>query len=314
MNRRARYILLSLLLLLSAPQAAFAASLYLDPESGTYGPGDTFIATVRIDNESDCVNAINVGLSYSTDSLRAVDFSRGDSIFSLWAVEPTIDTGKGTVVFAGGIPGGYCGRIAGDPALSNILGKVVFTVISANTARASIQFAPASAVFLNDGKGTAAKLSTHGETITLSPTPLETENPWLSEVGADTTPPQPFVVDVESTQGVFNGKYYIVFSTTDKESGMDHFEIFEHGGWKRIISPYLPGDQSLLGVGDIQVRAIDKAGNIRLGTNSTASSIPQRQFSSDDFIPLIIFVLVILLVGSKVLYDHKKFRSSVPPR
>ena len=77
------------------PHAAHAASLSFDPATTTYGPGDTFIETVRVDNGPDCINAINVEIAYPTDTLRAVDFSRGDSILSLWAVEPKIDTDRG---------------------------------------------------------------------------------------------------------------------------------------------------------------------------------------------------------------------------
>lgn len=293
------------------PQAASAASLYLDPAIGTYGPGDTFIETIRLNNEGDCVNAANVALSYPKESLRAVDFSRGDSIFSLWAVEPLIDTDRGTVVFAGGIPGGYCGRIAGDAALSNVLGKVIFTVISATSKNASIQFSTSSAVYLNDGLGTLAKLTTKSSTIGLQSVPTLSKNQWLDVVKDDTTPPQPFDVQVESTGGVFNGRYYIVFSTTDKESGLDHFEIYENGAWKKITTPYLLKTQSLLGVGDIQVRAIDKAGNVRVGTY-TAALTPKRHLSTSDFMPFIILAIALFLMGIKIYHDHRKTRKNTP--
>lgn len=312
MSYRTLFLVLNLCCLIFLPKVALAASFSIDPDTGTYGPGDTFIATVRIDGEEDCVNAVNVAITYSKETLRAVDFSRGDSILSLWAVEPHIDTDSGSIVFAGGVPGGYCGRITGDPALSNVLGKVVFTVVGATTPRATIHFAPTSAVFLNDGLGTLAKLITHDATITLSPVPTLSQNPWLKEVAADTIPPQPFVVEVESTIGVFGGKYYIVFSTTDKESGLDYFEIFERGGWRRITSPYLLEGQSLLGVGDIQVRALDKAGNIRMGTYS-ASLIPQRQFSFDDFMVFIVLGCILILFGVKSYIDRKKVQIENPP-
>ncbi len=287
------------------PHAVFAATLSIDPASATWGPGDTFIATVRIDNGKDCINAVNVEITYPKDTLRAVDFSRGDSIFSLWAVEPRIDTNTGIVTFAGGIPGGYCGRIAGDASLSNVLGKVVFTVESAGAQSAPIQFSSASKVYLNDGQGTQADLILEGADIKLSPTPLSPQNPWLEEVKNDLFPPQPFTVEVQSTLGVFGGRYYIVFATTDKESGLDHFEIEQHGGWKRITSPYLLENQSLLGVGDITVRAVDKAGNMRVGDYS-ASSTPQRQFSPGDFMPFLIFMIIVLLIGVKMHIDQRR--------
>ena len=297
----------SLLLFALFPYVACAASLSLDPSTGTYGPGDTFIETVRINNDGDCVNAANVALTYPKDTLRAVDFSRGDSIFSLWAVEPRIDTDLGTVVFAGGIPGGYCGRIAGDAAMSNVLGKVIFTVIGAAAKNATIHFAPASAVYLNDGAGTLAKLTTHDDTVAIAPTAQLSNNQWLADVASDHTPPQPFTVQVESTSGVFGGRYYIVFSTTDKESGLDHYEILENGVWKHVTSPYLLKNQSLLGVGDIQVRAIDKAGNVRMGEYSPALT-PKRQISFTDIVPFLILLSVVLLVGCAWYLEHRRTR------
>ena len=307
MSLRTHLYTCSLLLVLFLPQMVSAATLSLDPSVSTVGPGDTFITTVRIDNQGDCVNAANIVLTYPKAILRAVDFSRGESIFSLWVQEPKIDTDQGTIEFSGGIPGGYCGRIAGDAALTNVLGKVIFTVVGTNDKPATIDFASTTAVYLNDGQGTLAALATHGAMVHLSATGTLSSNPWLTAVKQDATPPQSFTIDVESTSGVFGGKYYIVFSTTDKESGLDHFDIYEKGGWKRITSPYLLQNQSLFGVGDIQVRAVDKAGNIRNGTYSP-STTPKRQLSFGDFVPFIILLLVLLLASTKIYLDHRKLR------
>lgn len=277
------------------PAQAYAARIYMEPEASTFGLGDTFITTVRIDNEEECINAVNVEIVYPKETLRAVDFGRGDSIFSLWALEPKLDTQNGTVSFAGGIPGGYCGRIAGDAALSNTLGRVIFTVVDAKQKTAAVSFTKNTAAYLNDGLGTPAVLTTHGSTLTILANPVQDNNPWLLEVAADNTPPQTFSIEVQSTTGVFGGRYYIVFATSDKESGLDHFEIYERNGWKKITSPYVLNDQSLLGVGAIRLRAVDKAGNVREGY--AASSTPQRQYTTGDFLPLLIAIIILLGIG-----------------
>ena len=44
------------------PLSAHAATLYIDPETGTYGPGDTFIASVRLDNDGECINAVEAAI------------------------------------------------------------------------------------------------------------------------------------------------------------------------------------------------------------------------------------------------------------
>jgi hypothetical protein len=280
------------------PMSASAASLYLDPSTGTYGPGDTFIVNIRLNTDGECVNAGNVVLSYPARSLRAVDFGKGASIFTLWVTEPQIDTQKGTISFSGGIPGGYCGRIPGDPALTNGIGKVVFTVTDASAGRADIVFAKTTELYLNDGRGTKIMPDHHNLAVTLVPTPTLSENPWLSEVGADKTPPDSFDVLIESTRSIFGGKYYAVFSTVDKQSGLDHYEIVKNGTWQRATSPHIVDDQTLMS--GIQVRAIDKAGNIRLGTYVEGSA-PPRATGWEDYIALII---ILLLLSIALLARH----------
>lgn len=294
-----RYVLagFTLIFLTSYAAPAFAATVYLEPDVGTYGPGDTFIVNVRLDTGGECVNAANVELRYPASKLRATDFSKGSSVFSLWIGDPVLDTENGTVRFQGGVPGGYCGRIQGDPALSNVLGKVIFTAL-AESGEAAIEVTPQTALYLNDGAGTEVQPEKLlGTAITLAAERTTAQDPWLAQVHADMTPPDPFEIIVESTRGVFSGKYFIVFSTVDKQSGMDHYEIFERGAWRSVTSPHELKDQSLKG--GIRVKAIDKAGNERHGTY-TEGSAPPRQYEPKD--TLISFVIAGILFAI-VLYE-----------
>lgn len=294
------------------PFAAHAATLSIDTPQATYGRGDTFVATVRLDNDNECVNAAQVEVDYPTNLLRAVDFSRGDSIFSLWVGDPQIDTDKGTVTFSGGVPGGYCGRISGDPAQSNIIGEIVFTVVGDAADSAAVNLAASSRVYLHDGLGTPAALSLKGTTLALVSTPTESSNPWLSQVKDDTTPPEPFTVQVESTRDVLSGKYYAVFSTVDKQSGLDHYEILEDGVWSRVTSPHVLKDQSL--DSGVQVRAIDKAGNIRLG-DYDAKSVPPRQYSFTEMLSFYLLLgIAILAIVIRLYLARRSLRESAAPQ
>ena len=65
---------------------------------------------------------------------------------------------------------------------------------------------------------------------------------------------------------MFEGKWFVVFNTQDKQSGIDHFEVQENRGakpdytkWKTAVSPYLLEDQDLKSY--IFIKAVDKAGN-----------------------------------------------------
>ena len=291
------------------PAISQAATLYINPTQGTYGPGDTFIAEVRLNTEGECFNAADVTVNFPNTSLKAVDFSRGDSLLSLFVEEPKIHQDLGTVTFIGGVPGGYCGRIQGDPAISNVLGKIVFTVLGGTSQKVTLGFSVSTALYLNDGQGTKVIPKYEAGQYTLVSTPQLSENAWLSEVKQDTTPPDPFVVQIESTRGVFSGNYYAVFSTLDKQSGIDHFEIFEKGAWGLVTSPHELKHPSFLD--GLQVRAIDKAGNIRLG-EYTATSVPKLQ-AEGEMTPLLIFVaLFIFALGAKLFLDWRKRRESPP--
>ncbi len=292
-----------------APLTASAAILYVNPTQGTYGVSDTFIADVRLDNQNECVNAAHVEIRYPTDVLRAVDFSKGNSILSLWIEEPKIDTEKGIITFSGGIPGGYCGRIPGDPVLSNVLGKIVFSVIATDKRSATVSIADTSVMYLNDGQATPAKLALQSATYLISQTPLSAANPWLSQVGEDKTPPDAFVISVESTRGVFGGNFYAVFATQDKQSGVDHYEIFERGTWLPVTSPHELKDQKL--IAEVQIKAIDKAGNERLGTYVTGSAPPR--VPKEVNYPILVAVLIVLLALGLYMWHRDHTPRIIPP-
>lgn len=315
MHRKAILLSLALVLSYAVPAFASAATVYIDPATAQQNLGSTFIATVRIDPQGSCINAATVELSYPTASLRAVDFSRGESVLSLWVGDPSIDTAAGTVTFTGGIPGGYCGRIQGDSAQSNVLGKIIFTVVGDTDKSAAIRILPATRVYLSDGQGTPAPLTTADAHVTIGGAVSTSSNPWLDQIASDKTPPEPFTIFLESTATVFGGDYYIVFSTVDKQSGLDHYEIMQDGNWRRVESPYKLPDQSLLSLRGLELRAVDKAGNTRLGDFS-ATSTPPRQLAPTDvgsyvmaFI-LVLFVAVIVLVVRRY---HEQMKPPAPP-
>ncbi len=291
------------------PWSASAASLYITPQSATKGLTDTFIAEIRLDNANECINAAHVEVRYPTDVLRAVDFSKGGSILSLWIEEPKIDVETGVVTFSGGIPGGYCGRIQGDPVLSNVVGKIVFTVVGTGANTADLALADTSVVYLNDGAATKAPLTLAGATYAIVDTPQQAENPWLAEVGEDTIQPDPFVITVESTRGVFRGNYYAVFSTVDKQSGIDHYEILEQGVWQRVTSPHELRDQYLRE--GVQIKAIDKAGNERIGEFVEGSQAP-RVPRELDYSLLALALFALLLGGGYAWFRYRRNQPVTP--
>lgn len=270
---------LSLISYLFSPTLASAAVLSLDPVRGNFGPGDMFVMTVRIDTGVDeCINASDVDIVFPSSLVKVTAVSKGESLMTLWTDGPLIENEKGKVSWSGGIPGGYCGRVVGDPGKTNILGKVVFTVLSTKDSAGEIPmeftFGSSTKVLLNDGFGSVAPLEVKSAAITRTLRSSGVKNEWLDIVRSDTTPPDQFDVSIHHDPSTLYGKYFIIFSTVDKQSGVDHFEVMEddparigfiiggneHASFQPVTSPYVLRDQSLKS--RVTVRAIDNAGNI----------------------------------------------------
>ncbi len=327
-----RLLPLFCIMVFAVPALTHAASLYIDPISSSVLKGDTVTVAVRLDtDEGECVNTVDAVLSYSS-SIQAIDVSRGQSILSLWVEEPTIKESEHTITFAGGIPNGYCGRIPGDPSLTNIVAELVFRSPGfsvgggGNNQQALVNFEPATRVLLNDGTGEDAPLRTIGGSIDLlQQVGTSTTDEWRDVVADDAIPPQPFSIELVQNPEVFEGAYYVVFNTTDKQSGIDHYEAIEESRadlytfrwgrvdapWVEVKSPYVLNDQSLRSV--IRVRAIDKAGNERITV-----LIPDDSVRSMDAalvfvaigIGLALLVIVLASLGF-LLYRRRKQKSSL---
>lgn len=292
---------------------AQAATLYLSPNTVELSRGDSVKLSLRLDVDRDeCINAID-GVIHYTEDIEPVDISRGTSILSMWVEEPTINRDNRTITFAGGIPNGYCGRIVGDPRLTNNIVDIIFQspglVIGARTGtstKALVSIADETQVYLNDGFGTRAPLTTFGATLHLANQAGSTvQNPWGDIVNNDNLPPEPFSITLERTNNAFSNRYFITFNTTDKQSGIDHYEVMEEpiedfwsfrwgavdAPWVTTRSPYVLTDQTLHST--IRVRAVDKAGN-----EYNASFLPepsQRSLSWRSLIGLVSLITFGLL-------------------
>lgn len=276
-------------LFLCVGHTAQAASLYMDPAFANLSRGDAVAVSVRLDTneaEEECINAVDGVITYS-ENIVPVDISTGDSIFSIWVEQPKIDTEKRTITFAGGIPNGYCGRIPGDPRLTNTLVTLVFrspgfsvgAAGSSATSSAKIEFAQETTAYLNDGFGTKAPLALYGTNIDLSKTAgAVLQDPWREAVIADNIPPGDFSIALFKDTVAFNKNYFISFNANDKQTGIDQYLVMEEplskiakfdwgradAPWVVARSPYELEDQSLNSI--IRVKAIDKAGNEYIAT------------------------------------------------
>ena len=313
-NSKFKIIIFSVFIFLFLPLVAKGAILYFEPSKGEYHLGDTFIVDLRIDTEGECINTVKAIVSFPKDLLEAKDSSTGNSILTLWLQTPKIDQKEGLISFTGGIPGGFCGPLPGEPEKPNLLGRIIFRVRETNTkleneTEAKLEFLEGSQVLLNDGLGTPAKLTLKEAVFTILPEKAEVpKEEWQEELAKDDIPPEPFEIKISQDPSIFGGKYFIVFSTTDKQTGIDYYEVAEQRrtlrqttlNWKRAESPYLLEDQSLKSI--ILVKAVDKAGNERI-----AEYIPPQK-------PFPYWIIIPILVGAGIgywFYRKSKFKIQI---
>jgi hypothetical protein len=173
-------IVLGLVVFTSIPSFASAASLYLSPATGVFSVGATFRVDVLLDTEGSAVNAAEGTLSFNAGQVKVLSVTNTNSIFNLWAVEPTFDNGGGTITFGGGSPKGYTGSA----------GKVVtitFQALRESTSKVSFT---AGAALAADGQGTNVIASMREGAYTIRAR-NEVQNPEY--VAPDNTPSAPAV-------------------------------------------------------------------------------------------------------------------------
>jgi hypothetical protein len=312
------------LVFLIFPVFVFGATLYLEPKEGEYKLGDHFGVKIRLDPEGECINTISVDLSFPNDILVLEGIDLGESIITIWVDKPSSfdikkinETGK--IHFSGGIPGGYCGRIPGDPGLTNMVAELRFYIPSMMVGEVKeeteeIKILENSQVFLNDGKGTLAKLNFQNSKIKILPTAGGGLNEWREKLLNDTSPPEPFEIQIQKNPAIFDGKYFIVFYTTDKETGVDYYMVKEgEREWKIAKSPYLLENQNL--DEEIKVKAVDRAGNETIATlypekikeKPKTIAPPKKEVNLKKIIQIsIISILVLVLIFVAVLFIKKK--------
>ncbi len=235
-----------------------------------------FTTTLTVDTENEEINALE-GIVSVSSNLQNLSAQNGNSVIPMWIEKPEYQNSK--IKFSGIIPGGFNGK-----------GKLFEIQHPENLANffelTSVR------IFLNNPNGELATTTSHAIVY----------QKQKSEM-ADIYPPERFKPEIVSEQGIENGKYVLVFSTTDKGSGIDKYQIMEKGAeensnWEDAESPYLIKDQSL--ESDIYVRAVDKSGNFLV------SYLPaQNKPSNAQKLLWLIPLLLLLLISG--LFAHKKY-------
>ena len=234
-------------------------------------------ATIVLDAENNPVNTIEGEFIYDTAYLIPEKINIGNSFISFWIDKPIIKN-NGTIHFSGIVPGGV------------VVSKGEVFSISFKASRkggASLSLQDIN-LLLNDGQGTKDKARVINNTITIT----DSSGAANDQVSlSDKKEPESFSIIRTRNSAIFDNKYFIVFSTQDKGSGLDHYEICEFLEKNCITSdsPYELKQQTFLY--RIFVKAYDGEGNVH-----------KEVITSPGLILVVVIFLLALLLGIMTIY------------
>lgn len=225
-----------------------AAEMSIQSVQSTFSVGNNFSLDINLDTQSESVNAIEGELIFDDSILELKEVKDGNSQINFWVDKPKLIS-AGRISFSGITPGGLLGK---DKFLFSVVfspKKIGSSLVTLNNLK----------VLKNDGRGTLLKT----ESLSFKMSVYNQESSQMA-LGVDSQKPEDFKIYLGQDNEIFSGQSFLVFSTQDKDSGIDHYEIKE-GFWSDYTvgkSPYLLENQSLSKT--IYVKAVDKSGNERV--------------------------------------------------
>lgn len=264
------------------PQVYFQAAVNKVPPNGE------FIVRVLV-NTPQPVNAVDIGISYSSEIIELISFNNGKSIIDFWSGDSqNLPKGSAITLQGGGV----------EP-FSGIGGEVITLKFRAKgVGQANLSFTKTN-LYYADGKGTRAPTeAAHSLSVSvIEGAKIEAVVPESGEA-EDKTPPVIETAKVASNP--LDKSRLAVFHAVDDESGIKNTEIrfrqwFSWGGWRTAINPVrLPSTAWAF-----QVKAYDNAGN------AAEKTVYVPQAGLNIFLPLLLPLLIaIILVG--ILKRRKK--------
>ena len=305
------YILYSISLVLALysifhilnPLPVQAAQLYFSPQEAVIGTTGEFRVAVNISAE-DAINAVAAAISFSPE-ISPYDVSDGSSIINLWLDKPHWDEASRLLTFSGIIPGGFIGKDA--PLLI-----LKLQVAGDGKTEALLSFnQEQTKIYLHTPDGIEDELELAELRL-----PIARGKENIPVKLRDTAPPEPFIPIITRDASIFNNKWFLVFSTQDKASGLFGYDVAEKQGklvenynklsWQVAASPFLLYDQELKSY--IYVKAIDKAGNEQI-----VFLLPQEPLAwyENDLIYVII-IIVVSIITACLLWTNSRRKRILP--
>jgi hypothetical protein len=229
-NIKIKLLILSILVFFSAHNV-LAANLDLNVEKNTLQEDEVFTLVLSLNTDGESINTLEGDLKYDENFFKMESVNIGGSFVSFWVEKPDIKT-LGTIHFSGITPGGI------SSPKSEVF-KVIFRTQKIGETIFSLKNV---SLFLNDGKGTIVPVKIKDTNIKINQgksTEIITDL-----ISQDKVSPEEFTITRTNDKSIFDDKYFIVFSATDKESGVDSYQVCEFFKCITAESPFLLKNQS----------------------------------------------------------------------
>lgn len=276
------------------PFTLFASEIRLDANKVEIKTNEQFIVDVIV-YADEPVNALEGKIVFNTDILDLKEIRDGNSSINFWIEKPHLTLESG-IIFSGITPGGFTG-------VNNNLFSIIFEAKQNGIANIKVDSIKA---LKNDGLGTEENMTYRDTVIVVK----KGDSNIHKEILEDDILPEPFNPIVTSSPSLFEDKYFVVFNTQDKDSGISYYEIKENkykylsffSLWKVVESPYVLSDQSLRS--HIFIRAVDNNNNIRIAEIVPAYPLVWYEYLVYWFI--IVGILCIVLYFVLKIWKIKK--------
>jgi hypothetical protein len=230
-----------------AAPGANLSNVQITTNKNTLPVNDLMVVEINANSNGETINGIEGEFVYDSNLLTPEKIQIGDSFINLWVEKPNISS-PGHINFSGIIPGGI--------VLNN---NNIFSIIfRANKNGQDTLTISNLKLLINDGSGTSLDVSVINTDINVTGTALSTKTPI--DLG-DYVKPSKFTVNRTKNDSLFDNKWFVVFNTQDKESGIDYYLVCEGFNTECVdgSSPYLLKKQSIFYY--IKVIAVDGSGN-----------------------------------------------------
>ena len=168
-----------LLVIFIVPSFTNAATLFIIPQSNEVKVGDTFNVLINTDSKGAYINASSVDIKFDNSLLSVQSLGYSNSIFSLWAEEPTYSNVNGVVHFSGGLS---------SPGWNGNNGAILRVTFKAKGVGQTNLTLENGSVLANDGLGTNVLTDVKGSSIKIvKSTPIIKEEKPVEEKTVSTS-------------------------------------------------------------------------------------------------------------------------------